>query len=71
MSYINYVSTIWSGASDVHLKKLNSLHRRAAKFIVSNPFLSTDSKLISSGILPLKQQFDFNIAVLVFKVRHD
>jgi hypothetical protein len=69
MSHINYASTVWSGAGDVHLNKLNSLHRRAAKVMVSNPFLSTDQKLRSAGILPLMKQFDFNTAVLVFKTR--
>ena len=69
MSHINYASTVWSKAGEVHLKKLNSLHRRAAKIIVPNAFLSTDQKLKSAGILPLTQQFDFNTAVLVYKTR--
>ena len=29
-----YASTVWSNASEVHLKKLSSLHRRAAKLII-------------------------------------
>lgn len=69
MSHINYASSVWDGAGEVHLKKLNSLHRRAAKFTVPNPLLSTEQKLISAGILPLTQQFRFNTAVLVFKAR--
>jgi hypothetical protein len=71
MSHFNYASPVWSGAGDVHLIKLNSLHRRAVKVIVSNPFLSTDQKLRSAGILPLIKQFDFNTAILVFKTRHN
>jgi hypothetical protein len=48
LSYINYASTVWCGAGEVHLKKkLNSLHRRAAKSLVTNPYLSTDEKLRS------------------------
>ena len=43
LSHINYASTVWSGASEVHLKKLNSLHRRAAKLILSDQSLSTSS----------------------------
>ena len=31
MAHINYASAVWRNASEVHLKKLNSLHRRAAK----------------------------------------
>ena len=34
MAHINYASTVWSNASEVHLKKLSSLHRRAAKLII-------------------------------------
>ena len=45
LSYINYASTLWDGCSEVHLKKLNSLHRRAAKLILSDPSISTDDKL--------------------------
>jgi hypothetical protein len=71
LSHINYASTIWSGAGDVHIKKLNSLHRRAAKSLVFNPYLSTDDKLRSVDILPLDKQFQMNTAVLVYKARHD
>ena len=39
LSHINYASTVWSGASEVHLKKLNSLHRRAAKLILPDQSL--------------------------------
>jgi hypothetical protein len=70
MSHINYASTVWSNAGDVHLKKLNSLHRRAAKSLVSNSYLSTDEKLISLNILPLNKQFELNTAVLVYKARN-
>ena len=48
MAHINYSSTVWSNASEVHLKKknpLNSLHRRAAKLILPDHSLSTTAKL--------------------------
>jgi hypothetical protein len=70
LSHINYASTVWCGAGEVHLKRLNSLHRRAAKSLVTNPYLSTDEKLCSVNILPLDKQFEFNTAVLVYKARH-
>jgi hypothetical protein len=70
LSHINYASTVWSGAGEVHLKKLNSLHRRAAKSLVSNPYLTTDEKLRSVNILSLDKQFELNITVLVYKARH-
>ena len=34
MAHINCTSTVWSNASEVHLKNLHSLHRRAAKLII-------------------------------------
>ena len=40
LSHINYSSTVWTGANEIHLKKLNSLHRRAAKLILPDQFLS-------------------------------
>ena len=70
LSHINYVSTVWSNSREVHLKKLNSLHRRAGKLIVPNPYLSTSEKLQAAKIIPLKQQFQLNTAVLVYKVKH-
>ena len=45
MAHINYASTVWSNASEVHLKKLNSFHRRAAKLILPDHSLSTQAKL--------------------------
>jgi hypothetical protein len=69
LSHINYASNIWCNAGDIHIKKLNSLHRRAAKIIAPFPFLTTDDKLKCAHILSLNNQFDFNIAVLVFKAK--
>jgi hypothetical protein len=69
-SFINYASTVWCGASENLLKKLNSLHRRGAKLIVTNPYLSTSEKLKAASILPLQEQFDYNIAVLMYKALH-
>ena len=45
LSHINYASNLWDGCSEVHLKKLNYLHRRAAKLILSDPSIPTDDKL--------------------------
>ena len=68
MAHINYASTAWSNASEVHLKKLNSLHRRAAKPILPDHSLSTTAKLKKLDILPLQEQFVYKTAVLIFKV---
>ena len=70
LSHINYASNVWCHASENLLKRLNSLHRRAAKFLAPSPFLSTDDKLKSAQVLSLNNQFNFNIAVLVFKVKN-
>ena len=69
LSHINFASTVWSGASETHMKKLNSLYRRGAKIILFGQPLSTDLKMRQLGLLQLKQQFDLNTAVLVFKTR--
>ena len=69
LSYINFASTVWSGASETHIKKLNSLYRRGAKLILYEQPISSDLKMRQLGLLQLKQQFDFNTAVLVFKTQ--
>ncbi|WP_419598339.1 reverse transcriptase domain-containing protein [Thiolapillus sp.] len=68
LAHINYASTVWSSASEVHIKKLNSLHRRAAKLMLPDRSLSTSAKLKALEILPLREQFVYNTAVLMFKV---
>ena len=67
-SHIDYASTIWDGSSHVHLKELNSLHRRAAKHILPDKTLTTDQKLKKLQILPLDQHLLFNKGVVMFKV---
>ena len=50
-----------------YLKKLNSLHRRAAKLMVPDPFTTTEAKIQRLGLLPLSEKLTFNKALLVFK----
>lgn len=71
LSKINYASTVWCGASENLLKKLHSLHRRGAKLIINNPYFTTSEKLEAAGILPLQQQLDYNILMLMFKVLNE
>ena len=52
LSHTNYASTLWDGCSEVHLKIMNSLHRRAAKLILSDPSLPPDDKLKTLKLLP-------------------
>ena len=68
LAHINDASTLWSNASEVHQKKLNSQYRRAAKLNLPEKSLSTTAKLTKLDILPLQKQFMYNTAVLMFKV---
>ena len=69
LSHINYASTVWSGASEVHLKRLNSLHRRVAKLILPDQSLSTTETLNKLNILPLDKQLKFNRCATMFKMQ--
>ena len=52
--YLTCASTVWDGCNDILFNKLNSLHTRAAKLMISDSFLSTHTKLRYLGLLPLK-----------------
>ena len=67
-SHIDYASTLWDGCSEVHLKRLNSLNRRAAKHILPDQTLTTDEKLETLQILPLSKQLLLNKGVTMFKI---
>ena len=66
-SHIDYAS-VWDGCDEVHFKKLNSLHRRAAKLILPDPSLSTEQKMSALGILNLPQQLAYNKGIFMHKV---
>ena len=65
--HLTYASIVWDGCSDILFNKLNSLHKRAAKLMISDYSLTTDTKLLYLGLLPLKEKLMFNKAVLGFK----
>ena len=44
MLHISYSSTVWDDGGEIHVSKLNSLHRRAAKLSNPDKKLSTDEK---------------------------
>ena len=67
-SHVDYASTVWDGSSEANLKRLNSLHRRAAKLLSSEPQLSTDQKLKRLKMLPLSRQLQFNKGVFMYNV---
>ena len=66
--HIDYTSVVWDGCGEVHLNKLNSLHRRAAKLILPDPSLSTEQKMSALGILNLPQQLAYNKGIFMHKV---
>ena len=68
LPHISFSSTVWDGCGETHLNKLNSLHRRAAKLLLSDKNSSTDEKMKALSMLPLQKQLYFNKAVLMFTV---
>ena len=66
--HIDYASVAWDGCGEVHLKKLNSLHRRAGKLILPDPSLSTEQKMNALDILNLPQQLAYNQGIFMHKV---
>ena len=71
MPHINFSSTVWVGCSEIHLSKLNSFHRRAAKLLNPDKNLTTDEKQKALSILRLQRQLDFNKALLMFKANRN
>ena len=70
-SFVNYASTIWDNCSGEYMKRINSIHRRAIKFLLPNPNISTDDKFKELNILPLDKQLFFNKAVITHKIYND
>ena len=68
LSHINYASSLWDSAGELHIKKVDSLHRRAAKIIGRGLQISTEEKQKHLKMLPLKKQLFYNKAVTMFKV---
>ena len=67
LSHINYSSTLWGKAEDVHIKKIEKLHRRGIKIMNRDQNLSTDQKYVCLNILPLRDQLKYNCSILMFK----
>ena len=70
-SRINYVSNVWDGCSDVHIKKLKTVHKRAVKVLRAASPMLTERGHFSYGPLPLKEHFQCNKCILVHKVIHN
>ena len=70
MSHRNYVSNAWDGCAGVHMKQLNSLHKRAVKFLMPIPNLDYKQKCCALKLLPLDKQLLLNKCVLMQTVVH-
>ena len=66
----NYVSNVWDGCSDVHIKK-HYVHKRAVKVLCAASPMLTGRGHISYGPLPLKEHLQCNKCILVHKVIHN
>ena len=67
-SHVDFASPVWDMCPQTHLKNVNSLYRRSAKFIVSDHTLSTDDKMKDLNILPLEKQLEYNKCIMMYKV---
>ena len=64
----DYASVVWDGCSDVLIKRLNSLHRRAIKLILPDTTLTTDQKLKEMRIMSLQKQLEYNKRLFMNRV---
>ena len=71
LSHINYISTVWCNASNIVLKKLDMLHRRGIKILLPDSSIETVKKYQLLNILTLKNQFIFNLGVLMYKITNN
>ena len=65
---LDYASTLWDGAPEVHFKRLNSLYRRSVKLLLPHTEISTDLKLQYLGLLSLHNKCLYNKLVLMYKI---
>ena len=70
LSHLNYASTVWSATDEDYLHRLVRLHRRAIKLLCRTPNIPTDEKYKQLQILPLKDQFKYNLCTMIFKQSH-
>ena len=71
LSHINYASSLWCNSDDDHLKKINKLHKRAVKLLYRKHDVSVEDRYKHLEILTLRDQFNYNECVMLFKQSHD
>ena len=67
MSHLNYVSNVWDGSAEVHMKLLQSLHKRAVKMLLYGCSREGTNIHKKAQILPLNKQLLYNKNVLMFR----
>ena len=70
MSHVNYVSNVWDGCANVHMKQLGSLYKRTIKLLMPNPTRAYKQKCSALKLLRLDKHRLFNNCVLMQKVVH-
>ena len=68
LAHTDYASVVWVGCSDVLKKRLNSLHRRAAKLIFPDTTLTTEQKLKEMRIKSLQKQLEYNKGLFMYRI---
>ena len=69
-SHIDYASTVWDGCGDIHMKKLNSLYKRALKQVLPESSFTTQDRLNTLSLLPLNRYLNYNKCTLMHKILH-
>ena len=66
-SHCGYASEVWAPSSIVNLKKVESLQRRATRFILPNSDLNYRDRLIKLNLIPLSYWHEIKDLVFFFK----
>ena len=69
--HIDYAPVVWDGCNDVLKKRLNSLHRRAVKLILTDTTLTTDQKLKEMRIMrimSLQKQLEYKKDLFIYRL---
>ena len=68
MLHVSYVSHVWDGCTNVNLKLLYSVHKRAIKLLMPTPDMDHKQKCHVLKLLPLNKQLLLSMCVLMQKV---
>jgi succinate dehydrogenase flavin-adding protein (antitoxin of CptAB toxin-antitoxin module) len=68
LSYINNSSTLWCNASEIQIKRIDSLHKRGIKLLSNDSQLTTTEKCLKNHLLPLRQHLIYNGCMVMYKI---